>query len=439
MSRCHIQKIMNWKYSLQELQQEESRRNARNARKAIKRGKPMKPIIKLLVLLGTLVWSVSLALAAPPVQTDAGQEYTVQPGDCLAKIAERSLGSQRFWPAIWQATNMRAMADSRFTLIRNPDLIHSGQIVWLPNAGEVEILMPQTSFDQSQTASNATTGLLVVDIVYYGQWYRDTFHYSKEAPNIRHFAVIMPEAQFQGNPHVPGQICSSLSFPLDDEPLQIRSGAGEVNWDLTVLHPVPYQAELEPGRYYVGGCFIAAPLSRQEAGVGDEAILYAGITGGGASSDYQIVTIEPGERKDITIALTDKHGWACPWVYVFNGTTFERRSEILRNLKSKSLETTQRHPLGLTPVQDGVIRLQIREEKPETTYLDALYLEVDGIPVRPNAGSSQVKLLSYTDGHYLTLQQGDIYELIFNVSAIAGDSASVEPVTVSTGYYKSFE
>jgi len=396
----------------------------------------MKPIIKLLALLGMFVWGVGVAMAAPPVQTDVGQEYTVQPGDCLAKIAERFLGGQRFWPVILQTTNLRAMADSRFTLIRNPDLIHSGQILWLPTAAEVEWLMPQADFEQSQTASNATTGLLAVDIVYLGQWYRDTFHYSKEAPNIRHFAVIMPEAQYQENPHIPGQICSNLSFPIDDGPLQIRSDARETHWDLSALHPVPYQAELEPGRYYVGGCFIAAPLSRQEAGVGDEAILYAGITGGGASSDYQIVTVEPGGRKDITIALTDKNGWACPWVYVFNGTAFERRSEILRNLKSKSLETTQRHPLGPALVQDGIIRLQIREEKPETAYLDALYLEVGDIPVWPSANSPQAGLLSGVDGHYLALRQGDIYELTFDVSTIAGDSDLVEAVIVSAGYYE---
>ena len=196
-----------------------------------------------------------------------------------------------------------------------------------------------------------------------------------------------------------------------------------MNWDLTVLHPVPYQAELKPGQYYVGGCFIAAPLSRQEAGVGDEVILYAGITGGGASSDYRMVTVEPGRPKDITITLTDKDGWACPWAYVFDGTAFERRTEILRNLKSKSLETTQRNPLGPVPVQDGIIRLQIREEKPEIAYLDALHLEVGGIQVRLDARSHQAGLLNEVDGQYLALRQGDVYELVFDVSAIVDDSS----------------
>jgi hypothetical protein len=400
------------------------------------KGKLMKQIGKLVALCATLAWGAGLAIAAPPVQTDAGREYTVQPGDCLAKIAERTVGSQRFWPAIWQATNVRAMADSRFTLISDPDLIHSRQIVWLPTAAEAEAMLPQASFGQSRSAGSATAGWLAVDIVYYGQWYRDTFHYSKEAPNIRHLAVIMPEAQYENNPHVPGQICSHLSFPVDDEPLQFRSGEAEANWDVSVLHPVPSQVELEPGRYYVGGCFIAAPLSRQEAGAGDDAILYAGITGGGASSDYQVVTIQAGERKDITIALTDQDGWACPWVYVFNGSTFERRSEILRNLRSKDLEMTQRHRLGPVAVQDGSVRLQIREEKPETAYLDALFLEVGGIPVWPDATSAGAGLLSAVDGHYLVLQQGDVYELTFDVAALAGDNSSVEAAIVSTGYYE---
>ena len=139
----------------------------------------MKPIIKLLAILATFVWVSGAALAAPPVQTGAGREYTVQPGDCLAKIAGRFLGGQRFWPAIWQATNDRAATNSRFTPISNPNLIHSGQIVWLPAAAEVEALVSQAGFGRSQTAGKPTSGRLAVDIVYLGRWYRGTFHYSK--------------------------------------------------------------------------------------------------------------------------------------------------------------------------------------------------------------------------------------------------------------------
>ncbi len=379
----------------------------------------MKAMIRLFAALGILAWCAGAALAAPPVQSDGGQEYTVQRGDCLATVAGRFLGGQQHWPEIFQATNRRALTDSRFTMIGNPDLIHAGQKLWLP-AAEVE----QASSDQG------ATGRLTVDVEYTGQWYRDTFHYRKDAPNIRHFAVVMPEAQYRENPHEPGWICSSVGFPKGDEPLRARDDIRGTAWDLSVLHPIPYQVDLKPGRYYVGGCFIAAPLSRQEAGVGEDAILYAGITGGGASSEYQVVTIQPGAQRDIIIFLTDKDGWACPWVYVSNGRTFERRGEILRNLKSKTLEATQRQALGPVTVQNGVIRLQIREEKPETTYLDALYLEVGGTPIRPDAS-----LLAGVDQRYLVLRQGDSYELTFDVAALAGDAASVEATLVAAGYY----
>jgi hypothetical protein len=379
----------------------------------------MKQTIRLLIALGILAWSAGAAQAAPPIQTEGGQEYTVRRGDCLATVAERFLGGQQHWPEIFQATNRRALADSRFTLISNPDLIHAGQKLWVPAAEAV-----QAGSDQS------ATGRLAVDVEYTGQWYRDTFHYSKEAPNIRHFAVVMPEAQYRENPHQLGQICSIVRFPKGDEPPQARDDVRNAAWDLSVLHPIPYQADLKPGRYYVGGCFIAAPLSRQEAGVGDDAILYAGITGGGASSAYRLVTIQPGARQEITIFLTDKDGWACPWVYVFNGHTFERRTEVLRDLKSKALEATQRQALGLVPVENGVIRLQIREEKPETTYLDALYLEVRGTPVWSDASP-----LAGVGRRYLVLRQGDSYELTFDVAAIAGDAASVEATLVAAGYY----
>jgi hypothetical protein len=85
---------------------------------------------------------------------------------------------------------------------------------------------------------------------------------------------------------------------------------------------------------------------------------------------------------------------------------------------------------GPVPVRDRITRLQIREEKPETTYLDALYLEVRGTPVWPDAS-----LLAGVDQRYLVLRQGDVYELTFDVAAIAGSAASVEATLVAAGYY----
>lgn len=382
----------------------------------------MRIIFRFLVVVGMLGWNIAGGMAGPPPQAPTGQEYTVKRGDSLATIAEKQLGQQRFWPGIYEATNQWARSNSRFTPINDPNLIHQGQILWIPSATE---LAPVAA-----TAATTQTGLLTVDINYIGNFYRETFNYSKDAPNIRHFAVVVPEAAYKKEPNQPGWVCSVVKFPAPGEPIQPRENKPEILIDLSVLHPVPYLAELAPGRYYVGACFIAAPLSREEAGVSDDVILYAGITGGGASSDYMLVDVKPGERRDIVFTLTDKNGWACPWVYTFNGYTFTRRSEILRNLKDQSLEAAERTDLGWVAVREGVVRLQIREEKAETTFLDALYLEVNGRIIKP-----EDSLLAEADGEYLVLRQGDVYEVRFDVLGIAAEQQPVKAALVSTGYY----
>jgi nucleoid-associated protein YgaU len=49
----------------------------------------------------------------------------VQAGDSLSKIAKRELGDANKWHAIYEANKSQ---------IKNPDLIHPGQVLTLPNA-----------------------------------------------------------------------------------------------------------------------------------------------------------------------------------------------------------------------------------------------------------------------------------------------------------------
>ena len=48
---------------------------------------------------------------------------TVQPGDSLSKIAKREYGDADKWHAIFEANRDK---------IKNPDLIHPGQVLTLP-------------------------------------------------------------------------------------------------------------------------------------------------------------------------------------------------------------------------------------------------------------------------------------------------------------------
>lgn len=52
------------------------------------------------------------------------RSYTVQPGDSLSMIAQRELGDAAQWRRIFEANR---------ATITNPDLIHPGQVLTLPN------------------------------------------------------------------------------------------------------------------------------------------------------------------------------------------------------------------------------------------------------------------------------------------------------------------
>jgi nucleoid-associated protein YgaU len=64
------------------------------------------------------VQSGSSTTAAPAEQT-----YTVVSGDTLSKIAKKFYGNANAWNAIFQANKEQ---------IKNPDLIHPGQVLRIP-------------------------------------------------------------------------------------------------------------------------------------------------------------------------------------------------------------------------------------------------------------------------------------------------------------------
>ena len=96
----------------------------------------MKRKLQLLTLfiLALMVMPPGIALAAPPAQTDDGQEYIVQADDWLSKLADKFYGDIFAWPTIFEATNAKASEDDSFAVIENPDIIEIGQKLWIPAA-----------------------------------------------------------------------------------------------------------------------------------------------------------------------------------------------------------------------------------------------------------------------------------------------------------------
>lgn len=65
--------------------------------------------------------STSAPVPAPPVPAE--RTYTVVSGDSLSKIAKREYGDAKLWPRIFEANK---------DIIKNPDLIHPGQVLKIP-------------------------------------------------------------------------------------------------------------------------------------------------------------------------------------------------------------------------------------------------------------------------------------------------------------------
>ena len=65
----------------------------------------------------------STTAPATPAAGAAAETYTVKPGDSLSKIAKHVYGDSGKWHAIFEANRDQ---------IKNPDLIHPGQVLKLP-------------------------------------------------------------------------------------------------------------------------------------------------------------------------------------------------------------------------------------------------------------------------------------------------------------------
>jgi len=71
------------------------------------------------------VVSGSSSTAPAPKDEAVTRTYTVVSGDSLSKIAKKILGSAGRWKEIWEANKDQ---------IKNPDLIHPGQVLKIPGA-----------------------------------------------------------------------------------------------------------------------------------------------------------------------------------------------------------------------------------------------------------------------------------------------------------------
>lgn len=156
-----------------------------------------------------LAWGfASVGQAASPSMQEEGQEYVVQADDWLSKLADKYLGNANMWHLIVDATNTRAAADPRLTVIDNPDLIYPGQRIFIPQPSSV------SPAEVEPVVAEEGLGSLCED----------------QHPAVQAFCSEIPLAQIHFDPHEGTEFFTCAS----------RSGLGSVQLDpeaMTLLVP----------------------------------------------------------------------------------------------------------------------------------------------------------------------------------------------------------
>jgi len=220
----------------------------------------------------------------------------------------------------------------------------------------------------------------------------------------------------------------------------LKEGSEELSWVLDYLHEAPggyFRQELVAGEYYVAVAFIAAPFGWQEMDESDGP--YVGNPAGGASTGYREIVIGPDETRSETWSIGDGDGWACPWLYAYDGRRFVRLTEILRDHSGMESERTEVSHLGPVRAVDGAIILRIAEEREEIAFVDQLYLMIDGVQAFAEADPQAAAKVAERDRDYLVLTGGESYEFVFRVPALIAGIEFVDVSVVASGFYVALE
>lgn len=114
--------------------------------------------------------------------------------------------------------------------------------------------------------------------------------------------------------------------------------------------------------------------------------------------------------------LSNYCAYSCPWVYIFNGEKFIKYKEIIKDQNSEALDLYQPLTIQANCIVDDELSILIIEELEETSYLDHIYLEVDGTRIEPETASIIRTLLLQPDEKYLQLEKGESVMIKFYIS-----------------------
>ncbi|MEE2644989.1 MAG: hypothetical protein VYD19_08655, partial [Myxococcota bacterium] len=147
--------------------------------------------------------------------------------------------------------------------------------------------------------------------------------------------------------------------------------------------------------------------------------------------------VRAGAKIELEFNRSDFTEWnclSCPWLYFSNDGTWVRGFEILEDVVGVAQQTTRRYDLSAYPLSGRELRLQIREEKDEVTYLDQLILQVGDQLITPRAEGRELNALTAVDQRHVILRKGEQLELVYTLPA--GAALDAKRTLIAHGYYE---
>lgn len=127
---------------------------------------------------------------------------------------------------------------------------------------------------------------------------------------------------------------------------------------------------------------------------------------------------------------------ASPFLYLFNGKQFVKLTDFIPGATDPEKEYTQ--SIDITNeinIVNSKVKLKITEELDETTYLNRIYLRINGHKIIESniAFGEDEELLQHSDNKYLILREGDIILIEFILPNKFNNFNKIE--FVAEGYY----
>jgi hypothetical protein len=123
---------------------------------------------------------------------------------------------------------------------------------------------------------------------------------------------------------------------------------------------------------------------------------------------------------------------SCPWLYVHDGKDYVKFTEVLKDVVGEENCKTDYVVIPSSFIIDNKLKILIREEKEEITFIDGISLFVNDKEIVPNSAISEQ--ITYSDDNYLILKRDESIDLIFDLDESIPTEGMIELRV--RGYYE---